>query len=40
MLLNYAGVEFEDKWLSKEEFGKMKASGELPSGQVPIYVDE
>ena len=39
-LLHYAGVKFEDVRLSWEEFGKMKKNGELPNGQVPLYVDE
>ena len=40
MLLSYAGAAFEDIRLTHEEFGKMKARGELPGGQVPVYVDE
>ena len=43
MLLSYAGVKFEDCQLSlanREEFAKMKANGELPGGQVPVYIDE
>ena len=40
MTLAYAGVDFEDKRLSFEQFGAMKASGELPSGQLPLYIDE
>ena len=31
-----AGVEFEDARITHEEFGKMKADGTLPFGQVPV----
>ena len=43
MLLSHAKVPFEDKRLSrsdKTEFNSMKKSGELPGGQVPVYIDE
>ena len=40
MLLHYAGANWEDVRLTKEEFAKMKENGELPSGQLPTYIDE
>ena len=40
MLLNYAGVKFEDERISVEEFDQRNAKGEFPSGYVPIYIDE
>ena len=40
MLLHKAGVDYENKVISFEEFGKIKASGILPAGQVPIWTDE
>ena len=40
MLLSYAGANFEDCRLTQEEFRKMKAKGDLPGGQVPVYIDE
>ena len=40
MLLKHAKVDFEDKRVTFEEFGKMKADGSLPNGQVPLWVDD
>lgn len=36
LLLHDAGVDFEDVRLTSEQFAKLKASGELPFGQVPV----
>jgi len=40
MLLNHAGVEFEDKRITNEEFTELRENGTLPSGQVPLWEDE
>ena len=40
LLLNHAKVQFEDIRLSFEEFGKLKADGRFPAGQVPIFIDD
>ena len=40
MLLNHAGVQFEDIHINREKFNEMKQNGELPGGQVPIWIDE
>ena len=40
MMLNHAGVQFEDIHLTREEFAVKKENGELPGGQVPIWIDE
>merc|ERR1712060_592180 len=43
MLLSHAGVPFEDKRLSltdRTDLNRMKQSGELPGGQVPVWIDE
>ena len=37
MLLHHSKTEYENKIITAEEFGAMKASGELPCGQVPIF---
>ena len=40
MMLNHAGVQFEDIHINREEFNGMKERGELPGNQVPIWVEE
>ena len=43
MLLTHAGVKYEDKRLSlsdRSEFIRMKESGELPGGQVPVWIED
>ena len=40
MLLSHAKADYENVILTHEEFGKMKADGELPSGQVPVWIDD
>ena len=40
MMLNHAKVEFEDIHIVRDEFNAMKERGELPGGQVPIWIDE
>ena len=43
MMLAHGKVKYEDKRLSlsdRSEFLKMKESGELPGGQVPVWFDE
>ena len=37
MLLSHSKTDYEDKRISFEEFGPMKASGALPNGQVPVF---
>ena len=37
MLLHKANVQFIDNQLTFEQFGELKASGALPSGQVPLF---
>ena len=34
--LHMAGISFEESWPGREEFGEMRASGELPYGQLPV----
>ena len=36
MLLNYCNVEFEDSMVDFPTFGKNKAEGKYPMGQVPV----
>ena len=40
MMLNHAGVAFEDIHIDGAKFKEMKENGELPGGQVPIWIDE
>merc|ERR1712228_464656 len=43
MLLTHANVPFQDIRLSlsdRTEFIRMKESGELPGGQVPVFIEE
>ena len=40
MMLNHAGVPFEDIHIDGAQFREMKEKGELPGGQVPIWIDE
>ena len=40
MLLHQAGVDYEDRRLERDEFAAMKESGELPAGQVPLYIEK
>ena len=37
MLLHHSKTDFEDKHVSFEDLPAMKASGELPNGQLPIF---
>ena len=42
MILAHAKVKYEDKRLSlsdRSEFFRMKESGELPGGQVPVWIE-
>ena len=39
-MLSHANFQYEDKRLSFEEFGGMKAAGEFPLGSVPIWVED
>merc|ERR1719272_99498 len=36
LMMKHAGLDFENVFLTFEEFGAMKASGELAFGQVPM----
>ena len=38
MLLNYAGIKFEDERIPFAEFGSRKA--EFPAGQVPVWIND
>ena len=40
MIMEVAGVKYDDVRMSFEQFGALKQSGALPTGQVPLYVDE
>ena len=41
MLLSLVkGFKYEDERIDRETFATMKKSGQLPSGQVPLYTDE
>ena len=40
MMLNHAGVQFDDVFINRQELNEMKERGELPGGQVPTWVDE
>jgi len=33
-------LDYEDKRLSQEEFGKMKMAGEFPMGSVPVWIED
>ena len=38
MMLAHARVQYENERLGFEEFGKRKAAGEYPNGQLPVWV--
>ena len=40
MMLHHAKVQFEDVRLADEQFYTMKAAGEFPVGQVPVWVSD
>ena len=37
MMLKHKGIDFEDKTVTFEQFAEMKAAGEVPAGQVPLW---
>lgn len=38
-LLSHAGVAFEDKRIEGPEFAAMKEAGQLPGGQLPVWIE-
>ena len=40
IMLNHGGVEYEDIHIDGAKFKAMKEAGEVPGGQVPIWITE
>ena len=40
MLLGHGNITYTDSRLTSEEFGKMKKSGDLPLGSMPVWKEE
>ena len=40
IMLNHAKVAFEDVRMTGEQFQARKTAGDLPSGQLPVWVSD